>query len=143
MKEQEVQRKFNLKKLLIAAFIWVLILSPAFGVLFLLNLADDESLPNILELENPKTDLASVILSSDLQQLGKYYHENRTNTHFNQLPQSLIDALIATEDERFFDHSGIDVRALGRVVKGVLTGNLKGGGSTISQQLAKLLFPRK
>ncbi|MFL2585133.1 MAG: hypothetical protein ACJ0QO_00545 [Parvicellaceae bacterium] len=54
MKEQEVQRKFNLKKLLIAAFIWVLILSPAFGVLFLLNLADDESLPNILELENPK-----------------------------------------------------------------------------------------
>jgi len=109
----------------------------------MLNLANDDSLPDILELENPKTDLASVILTSDLHELGKYFHENRTNVHYNQLPKSLVEALIATEDERFFDHSGIDVRALGRVLKGVITGNLKGGGSTITQQLAKLLFPRK
>ncbi|CAI8158268.1 MAG: Penicillin-binding protein 1A [Crocinitomicaceae bacterium] len=59
------------------------------------------------------------------------------------MPKSLVDALIATEDERFFEHSGIDVRALLRVFKGLVSGDLKGGGSTITQQLAKLLFPRK
>ena len=55
----------------------------------------------------------------------------------------LLIALVATEDERYFDHSGIDLIALGRVFKGVILGDLKGGGSTITQQLAKLLFPRK
>ena len=123
--------------------IWGVIFSPALGLWGLIQLADDETLPKIKELENPKTDLASVILSADFIHLGKYYHENRTNVHYNFLPKSLIDALIATEDERFFEHSGIDVRALGRVVMGVITGDLKGGGSTITQQLAKLLFPRK
>ena len=123
--------------------IWGVIFSPALGLWGLIQLADAETLPKIKELENPKTDLASVILSADFIHLGKYYHENRTNVHYNFLPKSLIDALIATEDERFFEHSGIDVRALGRVVMGVITGDLKGGGSTITQQLAKLLFPRK
>ena len=137
------KKKWSLKKGLAITLIWLIVFSPALGILFMLNIANDESLPDILELENPKTDLASVILTSDLQELGKYYHENRTNAHYSELPKSLIDALIATEDERFFEHSGIDVRALARVVKGVITGNLKGGGSTISQQLAKLLFPRK
>tara|TARA_B100001287_G_scaffold141563_1_gene119092 strand:+ start:24461 stop:26938 length:2478 start_codon:yes stop_codon:yes gene_type:complete len=137
------KKKWSLKKGLVLVLLWLFVLSPAFGVLFMINVANDESLPNILELENPKTDLASVILTSDLQELGKYYHENRTNAHYSQLPKSLIDALIATEDERFFEHSGIDARALARVAKGIVTGNLKGGGSTISQQLAKLLFPRK
>jgi penicillin-binding protein 1A len=136
-------KKTSYKTLLKVFLIWLIVLSPAFGMLFMLNVANDESLPDILELENPKTDLASVILTADLQELGKYYHENRTNVHFNQIPSSLVEALVATEDERFFDHSGIDVRALARVLKGVVTGNLKGGGSTISQQLAKLLFPRK
>ena len=117
--------------------------SPAFGLWALIALANDDTLPEITELENPKTDLASVVLSSDYFQLGKYYHENRTNVHFNNLPKSLIDALVATEDERYFDHSGIDLIALGRVFKGVILGDLKGGGSTITQQLAKLLFPRK
>jgi len=120
------------------------VLSPAFVIWGLINVADDETLPKIKELENPKTDLASVIYSADYIHLGKYYHENRTNIHFNNLPTTLINALIATEDERFFEHSGIDVRALARVVKGVLTGNSsQGGGSTISQQLSKLLFPRE
>ena len=120
-----------------------MLLSPIFAFLALINIANDGTLPDIKELENPKTDLASVILSSDMQQLGKYYHENRVITHYNNIPEHMIKALISTEDERFLDHSGVDVRALGRVVKGVITGNLKGGGSTISQQLAKLLFPRK
>ena len=76
--------------------------SPAIGLWGLINLADDETLPEITELENPKTDLASVVLSSDYVQLGKYYRENRTNTHFNNLPKSLVDALVATEDETIF-----------------------------------------
>ena len=100
-------------------------LSPAIGLWGLIEIANDETLPKIKELENPKTDLASVIYSSDLVNLGKYYHENRTNIHYNYLPKSLINALIATEDERFFEHSGIDIRALGRVFKGVVTGKFK------------------
>lgn len=122
---------------------WIAVLSPLFGIFTLLSIADDGTLPDITTLENPKTDLASVILSSDMQELGKYYRENRVNVHYNDLPEHLVNALIATEDERFLEHSGVDIRALGRVVKGVVTGNSKGGGSTISQQLAKLLFPRK
>jgi penicillin-binding protein 1A len=143
LEKKLVKKKSILRKLLKFLIIWLIVLSPAIGLWVLLDVANDETLPKIKELENPKTDLASVIYSSDLVNLGKYYHENRTNIHYNHIPQTLIDALIATEDERFFDHSGIDIIALGRVLKGVITGNLKGGGSTITQQLAKLLFPRK
>ena len=143
MEGEKIKKNSIFKKILILLTIWLLVLSPAIGLWGLIEIANDETLPKIKELENPKTDLASVIYSSDLVNLGKYYHENRTNIHYNYLPKSLINALIATEDERFFEHSGIDVRALGRVFKGVVTGNLKGGGSTITQQLAKLLFPRK
>ena len=139
-----MKKKSIFKKFIKLIFIWGLVLSPAFVIWGLIKVADDETLPKIKELENPKTDLASVIYSADYIHLGKYYHENRTNIHFNNLPTTLINALIATEDERFFEHSGIDVRALARVVKGVLTGNSsQGGGSTISQQLSKLLFPRE
>ena len=129
-------------KTVIICITWVAVLSPLLGIFTLLSIADDGTLPDITTLENPKTDLASVILSSDMQELGKYYRENRVNVHYNDLPKHLVNALIATEDERFLEHSGVDLRALGRVVKGVVTGNSKGGGSTISQQLAKLLFPR-
>ena len=86
------ENKRSVKKGVVIILLWLIVLSPAFGIFFMLNIANDESLPDILELENPKTDLASVILTSDLQELGKYYHENRTNAHFNQLPTSLIDA---------------------------------------------------
>ena len=142
--EEKKEIKISLfKKVFKILIIWFLVFSPALVLWGLINLADDETLPEITELENPKTDLASVVLASDYVTLGKYYHENRTNTHFNNLPKSLVNALIATEDERFFEHSGIDVRALLRVFKGLVSGDLKGGGSTITQQLAKLLFPRK
>ena len=111
---------------------------------FFLNLANDSSLPGFEQLENPKTNLASVIYTSDLEQIGKYYQENRLNSTYNDLSEWLVKALVATEDERYYEHSGIDVRALARVVKGVVTGNSsQGGGSTISQQLSKLLFPRE
>jgi len=100
-------------------------------------------MPTFEELENPKSNLASEIISADQKILGTYYVENRSNVHYFDLSPNLIDALIATEDIRFDNHSGIDSKATARVMFGVLTGTHKGGGSTITQQLAKNLFPRK
>jgi len=101
-------------------------------------------MPSFEELENPKSDLATEVISSDNVLLGKYYHQNRTYVTYEELSPNLVNALIATEDVRFYDHSGIDLRGLGRVFKGVITGNTSaGGGSTITQQLAKMLFPRE
>lgn len=99
-------------------------------------------MPSFNDLENPQTNLATEVYSSDGELLGKYYLENRSPCKFEELDPSLINALIATEDARFFKHSGVDGRALVRVFFGVVTGIHQGGGSTISQQLAKNLFPR-
>lgn len=100
-------------------------------------------MPSFEELENPKTNLATEIISEDGYVLGKYYVENRSNIPFEQLPQNLVNALIATEDIRYYKHSGIDWKALVRAVAGTITFSNKGGGSTITQQLAKNLFPRE
>lgn len=100
-------------------------------------------MPSFEELENPKSSLASEIYSSDDKLLGKYFIENRSNIHYQDLSPNVINALIATEDARFERHSGIDMKAIARVFFGVITGTSKGGGSTITQQLAKNLFPRK
>ncbi len=101
-------------------------------------------MPSFEELENPQNNLASEIYSVDGKVLDKYFiRENRTYVNYENLPKELIDALIATEDVRFYSHSGIDLRGLVRVVKGIITGDTSsGGGSTLSQQLAKMLFPR-
>jgi penicillin-binding protein 1A len=100
-------------------------------------------MPSFEELENPKSKLASEVISADQKVLGSFYLENRSNIHFSELSPWLVKALIATEDSRFEKHSGIDGKALGRAVVGMITGTDKGGGSTITQQLAKNLFPRK
>lgn len=100
-------------------------------------------MPSFEELENPKSNLASEIISADQELLGKYYIENRSNINYSELSPNLVNAIIATEDARFEKHSGVDVKALFRVTFGLLTGTNKGGGSTLSQQLAKNLFPRK
>lgn len=100
-------------------------------------------MPSFEELENPQSNLASEIISADQELLGKYFIENRTNISFSELSPNLINALVATEDIRFRKHSGIDIRAFARVTYGVLTGKKMGGGSTITQQLAKNLFPRE
>lgn len=101
-------------------------------------------MPPLEELQNPKQKYATVIYSSDMQVLGNFFSnkENRINTTYSELPECLVNALIATEDARFEDHSGIDFRALVRVfVKRILLRQHNaGGGSTISQQLAKLLY---
>ena len=100
-------------------------------------------MPTFEELENPETNLATEIISADGKILGTYYIENRSNVSYADISPDLINALIAIEDVRFYEHSGIDKRALFRVAKGLATGDSdQGGGSTITQQLAKNLFPR-
>lgn len=101
-------------------------------------------MPSFEDLENPESLLASEVVSDDGVVLGKYfYKENRSFVSYEEFSPALRNALIATEDVRFFEHSGIDIRGLVRVVKGILTADSNsGGGSTISQQLAKMLFPR-
>ncbi len=94
-------------------------------------------LPSFEELENPESNLATKIISVDGKLLGTYYNENRTPVKYEDLPQNLIDALVATEDERYYNHSGIDFRGTTRAFAYL---GKKGGASTITQQLSKLLF---
>jgi penicillin-binding protein 1A len=97
-------------------------------------------LPSFQQLENPQTLLATRLLSSDGKLLGTIFKENRALVEYHELSPFLEDALISTEDERFYSHSGIDGKSLARAV--LMAGN-SGGGSTISQQLAKMLFTKK
>lgn len=101
-------------------------------------------MPPIEELENPKDKFASEIYSADMEVLGRYYQSkaNRVFVHYSELSPDLVNALIATEDIRFREHSGIDVRAFFRALikRGLLFQKSAGGGSTITQQLAKQLF---
>ncbi|MDO1502251.1 transglycosylase domain-containing protein [Winogradskyella maritima] len=115
---------------LIFAFVFLLASWGAFG-----------EMPDHTVLENPRTNLASEIISSDDQTLAKFYFEdNRTPVGYDELPKNLVDALVATEDIRFYDHSGIDARGFLRAVFAKLTLRDKGGASTITQQLARQLF---
>ncbi len=95
------------------------------------------SLPDETSLENPEKNLATEIISSDGKTIGKFYKENRTPILFDSLPDHLVNALIATEDVRFYDHSGIDGRG---TIRAVAFLGSRGGASTITQQLAKLFF---
>jgi penicillin-binding protein 1A len=99
-------------------------------------------MPSFQQLDNPQSELASEIISSDGKVIGKFFYENRSPVEFNQISPNIINALVATEDARFTQHSGIDARSLFRVFAGLLTGRSgsAGGGSTITQQLAKNLF---
>lgn len=94
-------------------------------------------MPSVEQLQNPEADLASEIYSSDGILMGKYYTENRSEVKYNEISPNAINALIATEDERFYDHSGIDAKAF---VRAVVTLGRDGGGSTITQQVAKLML---
>ncbi|MDX1666791.1 MAG: transglycosylase domain-containing protein [Saprospiraceae bacterium] len=102
-------------------------------------------LPTYSELREIRNHTASEVYSADGVLLGKYYVENRVNTDFEEISPDLINALVATEDARFFQHGGIDFKSWGRVfLKTILLSNeSSGGGSTISQQLAKNLYPRR
>ncbi|PSR09079.1 MAG: penicillin-binding protein [Candidatus Arcticimaribacter sp.] len=122
-------------------FFWAVF---ALGILSVITLFSSAALgllgqmPELKQLENPKTNLATQILSSDGVVLGKFYfNDNRTPIAFDALPKNLVNALIATEDERFFSHSGIDLKGTLRALAYL---GKKGGASTISQQLARQLF---
>jgi penicillin-binding protein 1A len=124
---------------------WILFALPFISVIGLFIMISNEKLgpmPSFSELENPKNNLAAEVYSEDGVLLGKYYLENRTWTDYKEISPYVVNALVATEDIRFYRHSGVDVRALGRAFGGFFSGKNKGGGSTISQQLAKLLYPR-
>lgn len=133
----------NQKQKLVFRIFWITLIIPfitIFLIFLMISTGNLGYIPSFDELENPKSNLASEIFSSDNKLLGKYYKENRTIVQFEDLSANLVNSLIATEDIRFHRHSGIDFIALGRVFKGVVTGNHQGGGSTISQQLAKNLY---
>ena len=101
-------------------------------------------MPSIEQLQNPKLSQASTIYSADGVEMGKFFTENRQPVDSAAISPWVFKALIATEDKRFNEHSGIDLRRMAGVVAGILTGNSDaGGGSTISQQLAKNLYPRR
>lgn len=123
---------------------WILFAAGILSVALLFLLASWGFLgdmPTFERLENPQTNLASEIISSDGKTLGKFYlDDNRTPVPFDSLPQNLVDALVATEDARYFNHSGIDARGTLRAL--VFLGK-RGGASTITQQLSKLLFTKK
>ena len=95
-------------------------------------------LPPLEELQNPKNKYATEIISSDMQLLGRYYRqENRVSVDYNEISPNMINALIATEDVRFYDHTGVDLKSLMRAIMKL---GRAGGGSTLTQQLAKQLW---
>ncbi len=102
------------------------------------------ALPTTADLEGINNDNASEIYASDGVLLGKYFVQNRSSISYTEIPKVVIDALIATEDSRFFEHEGIDFYSIPRVVikTAILQDRTGGGGSTISQQLIKNLFGR-
>ncbi len=134
----------NNKKYLI--WFWALFIFPFVFAITLFILISKEKLgpmPSFGELENPEYYLAAEVISEDGVLLGKISIENRTWTEYKDLSHYLTDALVATEDIRYYRHSGIDIRGLGRAaIRTVMLGQSTGGGSTITQQLAKQLYPR-
>jgi len=132
------KKKSGYKKFLI--IFWSMFVLAIISVVLLFSLISAGKLgyiPTFEELENPKSNLASEVYSADQELLGKFFIENRSNVNFSDLDTNLVNALVATEDIRFYNHSGIDFRALLRAVVGAATGQNKGGGSTITQQFSK------
>jgi penicillin-binding protein 1A len=95
------------------------------------------SMPSFEDLENPDSNLATEIISADGVVIGKYFEKNRSQLKYSDLPKNLVQALVATEDARFYDHSGIDGRG---TLRAILSFGTSGGASTLTQQLAKQLF---
>lgn len=116
---------------------WLIGLGPLLGLAGLTVLASFGELPDTDTLANPKTDLATRVFTTDGKLIGRYYSENRADARYGELPSNLVDALISTEDARFAGHSGIDFIGLARAIAYM---GKRGGGSTLTQQLAKQLF---
>lgn len=142
------KKLLNIPRKKIIRILWWIIAFP-FALLLLLIILISFGvfgpMPSFAELENPKSMLATEIISADGALLGTFHIENRSHTPYEELSQHLIDALIATEDARFHSHSGIDFRSLMRVMVKTVGGRDKrsGGGSTITQQLALNLYSER
>lgn len=119
---------------------WALVLSPLVGLFLMLVIASFSNLPDESELADPRSDLATAVLFGDGALMGQYYRENRIPVDYEQISPNVVNALIATEDERFREHSGVDVRGTARAA--IFLGS-RGGASTITQQLAKMLFTER
>ena len=128
----EQTKKYNKRLIWIGA-------SPVLLVLLILLITLLSGLPNVETLANPKVSLASSIYSTDGKMIGSYFKENRADVKFNEIPKHVVDALVATEDERFYQHSGVDYLGLFRAMFSL---GQDGGGSTITQQLAKQQFTK-
>jgi len=131
----------------VVKYLWIAFLAGFFGfILFVWMISINflglfGTLPDFKALENPDSEIASGLYSTDGVLLGTYYRENRSPVKYEDLSPNLVNALISTEDVRFNEHSGIDMKAMMRVfVKSILLGQDAGGGSTLSQQTAKNLF---
>ena len=124
--------------------LWIMAIGGVLSVVVFFFILSKQDLPTFDDLENPKIELATRVLTHDRQELDRLFIHNRVQTKFEDLNPYLVDALISTEDERYYQHAGIDMQALGRVLfKSIIMGNSSyGGGSTITQQLSKLLYPR-
>jgi penicillin-binding protein 1A len=132
----------------IVAGIWIAFLCFVLGFpLYVLSVSNDlfglfGGMPSLKEIENPENDLSSEIISADGVSLGRYFRYNRSQVTYEQLSPDLVNTLLYSEDHRFKDHSGMDFMAYVRVIWGIATLNPAGGGSTITQQLAKNLFTK-
>jgi len=137
----ESKKKKNTSFFKFIKWFWILFLTGVLSVVLIFFIASEGGLgemPTFESLENPQTNLASEIISADGETLGKYYlADNRTPVNFEDLPENIVQALVATEDARYYQHSGIDAK--GTLRAAVFMGS-RGGASTISQQLARLLF---
>lgn len=138
------KKNWKMRLLLLFWTIFLLGVAALFAIFFLISNGKIGYLPPIEELQNPKNKFASEIYSSDMQVLGRFFQskENRVYVPFQELSPHLVDALIATEDIRYRNHSGIDGKAFFRAIfkTVILQQKNAGGGSTISQQLSKLLY---
>ena len=131
----------TLSKILWMGFLFLVFIVPLYIYSVRINFMDlYGGLPSLKSLENPQSSLATVMYFADGVEMGKYFRENRNRVNYKELSPNLINALLATEDIRFEQHSGIDLISLIRVARGIISFNMAGGGSTLSQQLAKNLF---
>jgi penicillin-binding protein 1A len=135
MKKKKRSSSYFWRITLIAVIIIIIVTGIFAAVLF-------KDLPSLAALENPKTDIASRIYSEDGELIDQFYIQNRTIVSINSIPKDLINALIATEDRKFYNHWGLDIdRIMKATVKNLMSFSVKEGASTITQQLARNLYP--
>ncbi len=145
-KKKPMPKKSHTRKVLTILWITFVCLIGAIGVFFIMIYNGLIGyMPEVEELKNPKDKFASVLYTADGVEMGRYYDPktgNRVYADFDEISPYVVDALVSTEDSRYFDHSGIDMRAMGRVLFKTMLMRQKnaGGGSTITQQLAKQLY---